>query len=78
MSKVRIELNTEAVGSLLKSKSMKNMLSDIASDIAGRAGDGYSSDTKVLNTRVVASAYTATTDAMRDNSENNTLLGALR
>ena len=77
MSKVKIEINTENIGALLKSGETESMLKGLADQIANRAGTGYASDTYMTPGRVVASAYTATTDAIKDNSENNTLLMAV-
>ena len=77
MSKVEIEINTENIGKLLKSGETEAMLKGLAGQIANRAGSGYESDSYMTQGRVVASAYTATTDAIKDNSENNTLLMAV-
>lgn len=77
MSKVEVEINTENIGALLKSDETANMLKELAEQIANRAGTGYESDSYMTPGRVVASAYTATEDAIKDNSENNTLLMAV-
>lgn len=77
MAKVEIELNHKGVGELLKSEEMKNYLAECASDILARCGDGYETDTYSAGTRVIASVSTASTKAMKDNSQNNTLLKAL-
>ncbi len=77
MAKVEIELNYKGVGELLKSEEMKNYLAGCASDILARCGDGYETDTYNAGTRVIASVSTASAEAMRDNSKNNTLLKAL-
>lgn len=77
MSKVKIEINTENIGALLKSGETETMIKGLADQIASRAGTGYASDTYLTPGRVVASAYTATEEAVKDNSENNTLLMAV-
>lgn len=77
MSKVKIVLNRAGVGALLKSPEMQGLLREKAGEIAGRCGEGYGADSKVLGTRAVASAYTQTAGAMRDCLENNTLLKAM-
>lgn len=77
MANVRIKLNYSGVGQLLKSSELKALLKAQAEEIAGRCGAGYASDTKMMGTRVIASAYTDTVEAMRDNLENNTLQKAL-
>lgn len=78
MSKVKLELNERGIIKLLKSHEMKVGLGDIAQNIAEKAGEGYESDIKYMRTRVIASAYTATEDAMKDNDKNNTLRKAVK
>lgn len=77
MSNVTVELNSEGIQALLKSEEMRDLVGSIATGIANRAGEGYAHDTKMMSTRVIASAYTETTESMSDNAENNTLLRAL-
>ena len=77
MSKVRIELNRDGVRALLKSQEMEAGLLGLAEGIRDRCGEGYEADTKQMETRVIASVYTDTEAARRDNSENNTILRAL-
>ena len=79
MSKsVEIELNSAGIRALLRSAEMGNYIGSLASGIAGRAGAGYSSDTKLMPGRVIASAFTDSPQAAKDNSEHNTLLRALQ
>lgn len=78
MNKIKFELNRSGVRDLLKSAEMAGVLSEHAEAIRSRCGEGYETDEKSLSTRVVASVYTAEYEAMRDNSDNNTLLKALR
>lgn len=78
MSKVKVILNKSGVRQLLKSHEMKVGLGDIAQNIASKAGEGYESDIKYMRTRVIASAYTATEEAMKDNDKNNTLRKAVK
>lgn len=77
MSKVRIELNSAGIRELLRSEEMGAIVEGHASAIAGRCGEGYAFDRKLMPGRVIASAYTDTKEARRDNSENNTLLKSL-
>lgn len=77
MSKVTVEVNYAGVGELLRSAAVASVVKKQADRIAGRCGTGYKTDQKVLNTRVVASTYTGTDAAARDNSKNNTLLKAV-
>ena len=74
---IKVELNHTAVGELLKSSEMQELVKSYADEIAKRAGDGYASDTYNAGSRVIASAYTETEEAMEDNLENNTLLKAM-
>ena len=74
---IKVELNHTAVGELMKSSEMKELVKSYADEIAERAGEGYASDTYNAGSRVIASAYTETEEAMEDNLENNTLLMAV-
>lgn len=77
MAKFNFELNEAGVRELLRSAEMKTVCSEIASNIAGRAGSGYETDTYTGRNRVNASVYTSTKDAYKDNLKNNTLLKAV-
>lgn len=77
MSRVKFELNRPGVGELLKSQEALSVCQEYASQVAGRAGDGYEITTHVGKTRVNASVAAATYEAAQDNYENNTLLKAL-
>ena len=74
MSKTRIEINYAGVGQLLRSDETKSFIQQIASSKASALGSGYSSDTYQAGTRVIASVYTDTPEAARENMKNNTLL----
>lgn len=78
MEKVEIELNTKGIEALLKGSETGQMIGELAARVAANAGNGYASDTKQMGSRVIASAYTETEEAMKDQMENNTLLRALR
>lgn len=77
MSNYRIELNYSGVGELLHSQEIADAVKEVADQVAAKAGDGYATDVYQAGTRVVASVYTETTEAMKDNQENNTLLKAV-
>ena len=77
MSKVKIELNYAGVGKLLHSQEVEDEVKRLANQTAAKAGDGYATDVYQAGTRVIASVYTETTEAMKDNQENNTLLKAV-
>ena len=74
MAKVKVELNSAGIRSFLKGAEVEALVKSRAGEIASRAGQGYGSDTKQMPGRVIASAYTASEEAMKDNLENNTLL----
>jgi hypothetical protein len=71
-------LNKEAVRSLLRSSEMMSVCKEKAEGIQQRAGEGYAvSEYQGVN-RVNVSVYTDSYEAMKDNSENETLLKSLR
>ena len=78
MSNVKVKLNSSEVRALLRSGEMQSYLKNEAEQIRARCGDGYAVDTYVAQTRVVASVYTDSFEAMHDNKANNTLLKAVR
>lgn len=71
---VKIELNSAGIREMLRSDEMQAVLGEKASEIARRCGAGYESDTYLTAGRAVASVFTATPEAARDNSKNNTIL----
>lgn len=78
MSRVQVKLNSAGVRALLKSSEMQSLLKEEAEGIRSRCGEGYAVDSYVAQTRVVASVYTDSFEAMHDNKRNNTLLKAVR
>ena len=78
MSKIEIKLNYAGVGELLKSQEIADTVKEVAEQVAARAGDGYATDVYQAGTRVIASVYTGTRDAARDNLQNNTILRSLK
>lgn len=78
MAKVRFKLNYAGVGKLLKSSEMQSVLNGYTSAALGRVGDGYEAETFVGFDRAHAIVKAATPEARRENSENNTLLKAVR
>lgn len=77
-SKVRFKLNRAGVGQLLKSAEMMRVCEGYAQGIQGRCGEGYEVTTFTGKSRVNASVHAATIEARKENSENNTLLKAVR
>lgn len=78
MSKCEIKLNSAGIRELLQSPEMAAICQEQAKTIAGRCGTGYATDIHVGKTRVNASVYADTPDAIRDNLENNTILRSLK
>lgn len=72
-----IVVNYAGVGELLRSMEMEACVLEIAQQVQARCGDGYDTDTYQAGTRVIASCFTATEEAVKDNLENNTLLHAI-
>lgn len=78
MANVKLELNREGVRELLRSSEMMDICSQLAENVAARAGDGYETSTYVGKNRVNASVKAETFRARYDNLKNNTLLKALK
>lgn len=78
MSKLKFKLNRSGVRKLLKSKEMQDTLTEIASGVKNRCGDGYEQDVYVGKNRANAMVRAETYQAKAENSENNTLLKAVR
>lgn len=77
MSNYRIKLNDAGFVELLKSQEIADAVKEVADQVAAKAGDGYATDVYQAGTRVIASVYTETEEAMKDNLDNNTLLKAV-
>nr|DAI24081.1 MAG TPA: type I neck protein [Caudoviricetes sp.] len=61
----------------MKSAPMQSILSQYASDIQARCGDGYVKDIHVGKNRANATVSAKTYKAKKDNMKNNTLLKAV-
>ncbi|MBP1046405.1 hypothetical protein I6N96_08915 [Enterococcus sp. BWM-S5] len=77
-NKKGFELNRGGIAELLKSDAMQKVLTDKATDIRNRCGDGYEQDIYVGQNRANAMVSAATYRAKRDNVKNNTILKAVR
>lgn len=77
MAKLKFELNRKGVKELMQSSEMKKIVDDYAEAAAESLGSGYSSNSRIGKTRVVAEVTADTIKAKVDNSKNNTLLKAL-
>ncbi|SBO17430.1 hypothetical protein [Carnobacterium divergens] len=78
MSKMKFKLNYSGIGMMMKSTEMQNVLSEHATAIKNRCGDGYEQDIYVGKNRANAMVKTSTYQAKKDNLKNNTLLKAVR
>lgn len=78
MSSTKVELNHDGFRALLTSPELAAGLESLAAGIAANAGEGYAADTYQTPGRVIASAYTATPEAIRNEAKNNTLLKAMQ
>ena len=74
----KFELNRKGVSELMKSDGMQDVLSNHASAIRKRCGDGYEQDIFVGKNRANAMVKVETIKAKKDNSNNNTLLKAVK
>lgn len=78
MSSFKFKLNRSGVRELMKSAEMQSVLTNYASNIRNRCGNGYEQDIYVGSNRANAMVSAATVKAKRDNKKNNTLLKAVR
>lgn len=77
MSKVKIELNGEGIVEMMNSNSMMIVLRAYAERVAANAGIDTDISLEEGKTRASARISTASDEAYRENSENNTLLRSL-
>lgn len=77
MSKVKIELNSSGLRSLLLSDEVKSFTRETADSCLQRCGPGYESDSHRMPGRWISSVFTASPEGVNDNLENNTLLRSL-
>ena len=78
MAKVRFELNREGVRELMRSNEMTAVCKEYADRAANSLGAGYEVTTQVGKNRTNAEVAAVSYAAKKANSENNTILKALR
>lgn len=78
MSNLKVVLNRNGVRDLLQSEEMKRICEEHAQKTLSRLGEGYVATSMVGKTRANASISADSYAARKDNSENNTILKALR
>lgn len=76
MAKPKVELNSAAVGRLLKSKEVQAELAKRTGRAAAAAGDGYRAEVTVGRTRALGMVRAESAKARRDNAQNHTLMRA--
>ena len=74
----KFELNGGGVRELLQSEQMQGILTEKATAIRNRWGDGYAQDIHVGKNRANAMVYADSFKAKIDNSKNNTILKAIK
>lgn len=74
---VKIELNRDGIGALLKGPETREMVERFGDEVAQRAGTGYAARTHNSGQRHICNVYAATPEARQDNLENNTLIKAM-
>lgn len=77
MAKVKIKLNSAGVRELLKDPAIAKQCQDVAINTALKCGDGYEVQERRYPERTGAVILAVTSEAQRDNLENNTMLKAL-
>lgn len=77
MSNVKIEVNSEGIVGMMNSNSMMSVLWAYAERVAANAGIETEITVQEGKTRASARVATASAEAYKENSENNTLLRAL-
>lgn len=75
--KIKVVLDKDGVGALLKGQEVKDMVSSMAGNVKNNTGQDYEVITKKMSTRQVGIVQTTTEKALQDNLDNNTLLKAL-
>lgn len=78
MSKVVVKLNRAGVRELLRGEEMQQGLNGLAFSAQSRLGDGYGVQYFVGKNRAIAEVNATSPQAIRENSENNTILKALK
>lgn len=78
MSKVEIELNSDGVVELLKSKAIAERLTEVAEEVAKRAGDGFDVlPVTVGKKRSNVKVHAGTQEALSNCFESNSLVKAV-
>ena len=76
--RMKVELDSGGIRSLLKSEEVQQTCQKQASDIMARTGGGYKSEAHISDQRVIVNVWADSPKARRDNAKSNTLLKSLR
>lgn len=76
--KLVFKLDKKGVQAMLKGPEMYQAIKDTTDRIHARCGPDYYTHTQIGRKRALGMVYAGNIQAQRDNSENNTLLKALR
>lgn len=76
--RMKVELDSGGIRSLLKSGEVQQTCQKQASDIMARTGGGYKSEAHLSDQRVIVNVWADSPKARRDNAKSNTLLKSLR
>lgn len=74
---VKVELNYEAIGELLKSQEVADVCMKHASRIQRSLGGGYDANVQIGKVRAVAEVRAYSRKAIKETIESNTLLKAV-
>lgn len=74
MASVKITLNSAGIRNLLNSDEVKDIIEEKAEEVTDRCGSGYEhANPHYTGQRVAVNIYPATSEAINDNYNNNTL-----
>ena len=76
--RMKVELDSGGIRSLLKSEEVQQTCQKQASDIMARTGGGYKSETHLSSQRAIVNVWASSAKARQDNAKSNTLLKSLR
>ena len=74
---MKVKLISEGVRELLKSPEIMAVCEAEGANVASRAGDGYASSSHQGKKRGYVNVYAASSEAFKDNMDNNTLVKRL-
>lgn len=78
MANIKFELNKDGVRELLQSDEMMSVCLEYANNAMNSLGSGYEVTSVVGSNRVNAEVAAVSYSAKKDNSENNSILKAIR